>query len=129
MCLRCHLKPSDQLTQAEFETEEEFNQALGDFLVQLSNSTPLDVVAQLCLDFDALDAGREIFDAYERFLHVLNDPVKRDRLDKLDVDEANDDDVFQDARMIGNAFQDGLSRLFFRSNDELTEATQRYGVF
>lgn len=128
MCLRCQLTPSDHMKKTNFDTEEEFHQALGDFLVQLSNSTPLDIVAQLCLDFNAIEAGGKIFDAYEGFLEVLDDSAKRDKLEKLDVDES-DDKVFEDTRAIGNAFQDGLSKLFFNSNEKLTEATQRYGVF
>jgi hypothetical protein len=30
---------------------------------------------------------------------------------------------------LGTEFQRGLTELFFRSNNDLTEATQRYGVF
>ena len=39
------------------------------------------------------------------------------------------DPLFKNTREIGNRFQDGLSALFFATDSELTEATQRFGVF
>ncbi len=129
MCLRCQLKPSSALTETEFEDEEQFNQVLEEFLIESSNRTPQEVVASLCLDFDATDAGQEIFDSYQRFLEILNDEAKRERLDAMGVEEATKDSLFEEAREIGTAFQGGLTKLFFHSDDELAKATQRYGVF
>jgi hypothetical protein len=43
--------------------------------------------------------------------------------------DAASDKVFQEARSIGTAFQDGLTKLFFETDSMLTKATQRYGVF
>ncbi len=105
------------------------NQALGDFLVQFSNSTPLNIIAELCLDFDATAAGDKILTAYEQFLEILSDSSMRSHLDKLPTDRASGDEVFQRTREIGNLFQAGLTKLFFNSNIDLTKATQRYGVF
>jgi hypothetical protein len=129
MCLRCQLRPSAALTETAFNDETQFNQALVEFLVELSNRRPLDVVADLCIDFGATEAGGEILDAYERFVAMLHDESKRDQLDKLGIEEANREPVFADARQVGTAFQTGLTKLFFNSHSELTKETQRYGVF
>jgi hypothetical protein len=37
--------------------------------------------------------------------------------------------VFLEAREIGTTFQEGLTKLFFETDKELTAAIQRYGVF
>lgn len=47
----------------------------------------------------------------------------------LGIDKAHEDPLFAEAREIGTAFQRGLTKLFFESDDELTNKTQRYGVF
>lgn len=128
MCLSCQLRPSDAL-QVKFSREDDFNNALQDFLLEFCNRTPLEVVARLSVDFEALDAGVRVLDAYNDFLGVLLDEDKRMRLKNLDVEDAQADDVFKEARAIGTKFQESLSALFFDSNRDLTMATQRYGVF
>ena len=47
----------------------------------------------------------------------------------MDLDEAISDPVFTRAREVGTNFQEGLNKLFFSMNDELTRKAQRYGVF
>lgn len=37
--------------------------------------------------------------------------------------------LFNEARAIGNEFQDALTKLLFHSDADLIAATQRYGVF
>jgi predicted nucleotidyltransferase len=128
MCLSCQLRPSPAL-RGKFDREDDFNNALQDFLLEFCNRTPLEVLARLAVDFSALDAGVEALDAYNDFLGILSDADKRKRLKELDVEDAQSDDVFREARAVGTRFQDSLSRLFFGSNSELTMATQRYGVF
>lgn len=41
----------------------------------------------------------------------------------------SDGNLFQETRKIGNQFQEGLSALFFDSDEKLKDAVQRYGVF
>ena len=71
----------------------------------------------------------DIFEPYDAFLGVLRNPEERARLDRLHPEEALRDPLFKNTREIGNRFQDGLSALFFATDSELTEATQRFGVF
>ncbi len=127
-CLSCQLRPSEALSNST-EDEASFNQALSDFLVEFIDRTPLEVMASVCLDFGAEEAGAKIFNAYEAFLGILDDADKRKHLDSLDVDESINDDRFAEARSLGTDFQTGLTELFFHSSDDVREATQRYGVF
>jgi hypothetical protein len=102
---------------------------LQDFLLDFTNRTPLQVVSRLALDFKAGSCGAEILDAYDRFLGMLADNDKRDYLKKLGVEDALEDEIFNEARAIGNDFQDALTKLLFHSDADLTAAAQRYGVF
>ena len=83
----------------------------------------------LVLDFGAGVAGADVLDAYDKFLAILADNDKRERLRKLGVDDAFKDDIFIEARAIGTEFQSALTKLFFGSDPALTAETQRYGVF
>ncbi len=60
---------------------------------------------------------------------MLADNDKRDYLKKLGVEDALEDEIFNEARAIGNDFQDALTKLLFHSDADLTAAAQRYGVF
>jgi hypothetical protein len=131
MCLSCELAPSSELSLPPPRKPDEFYRALQDFLIGFSNRTPLDVVASFALGLGlrAIDACGRLFDAYDRFLAILSDEERRTRLERMEIDEAIDDELFRETRAIGTAFQDALSTLFFASNEDLTSATQRYGVF
>lgn len=129
MCMSCQLRPSAALNKDKFDTEKDFTDALQDFLLDFSNRTPLQVVSRLALDFHAGAVGAEILDAYDKFLGILSDEDKRKRLKELGVEDAFGDDMFREARAIGTEFQSALTKLFFRSDPTLTDATQRYGVF
>ncbi len=126
MSMSCQLRPPKRLTDAR---PADFYGELENYLVEFSNQSPLEVVAEFVQHFRAHDAGRAIFDAYNQFLTLLGDPDKRKHLDQLEAEDSRSDQVFQEARDIGTAFQDGLTRLFFGTDAELTNATQRYGVF
>ncbi len=87
------------------------------------------VLAQLCLAYDAQDAADLIFGSYNRFLAILDDKPKRSELNEMTISEAGGSDLFAEARTIARDFQKGLGKLFFDSDKELTDYTQRYGVF
>jgi hypothetical protein len=127
MCLSCELRPSPALRAAE--TADEFYEQLADFLMDFCNRTPLEVLASFASEFDAFETAGDIFDAYDQFLAILREADKRTALEKMDVDDTAADPLFKETRNIGTAFQDGLSKLFFATDDDLTKATQRYGVF
>ncbi len=126
MCMNCQLSPSEGISAAD---EREFAGALEAFLLGLANRTPLEAVASLANDFKGQQAGVRILTSYDEFLAMLSDQGKRQQLEKLDVESAQADNVFQEARVIGNEFQAGLTQLFFDTDPDLTKAIQRYGVF
>lgn len=128
MCMSCQVCPPSTLTSESAEPKD-FYAALEDYLVGFCNRTPLQVVAEFVQALGAPAAGKPIFDAYDRFLAILEDADKRKHLDHLEVEAASSDPLFTEAREIGTAFQEGLTQLFFSTNPDLTKATQRYGVF
>lgn len=129
MCLSCHLRPPPAVQKGGL-SEADFYAELNNFMREFTNRTPLDVVADFCLQFDSDgDASRQIFDHYDRFLTILRDHDKRGRLEDMDFEAAIRDELFKEARDIGDGFQSGLDKLFFDTNPELTKVTQRYGVF
>jgi predicted nucleotidyltransferase len=129
MCMSCELRPPVSLTGAKFDQPADFYAELENYLVAFSNKPPLEVVAEFVRHFQAFDAGRSIFDAYDQFLTIIGNAEKRTQLEQLEVEDAAADHVFQEARAVGTAFQDGLTKLFFGTDENLTKATQRYGVF
>jgi hypothetical protein len=129
MCMSCELCPPQSLTDTKFDEPADFYAELESYLVGFSNKTPLQVLADFALQFNAIEASTMIFTAYDQFLMVLSDAEKRARLEKLGVDDAAGDSVFHESRKIGTTFQEGLTKLFFDTNSKLTKATQRYGVF
>jgi predicted nucleotidyltransferase len=132
MCMSCQFRSPKSLEEA---SSADFYGELENYLIGFSNKPPLHVVAEFVLNFEskdagkAFEAGKAIFDAYDRFLAMLGDTTNRDHLDKLDASNAGSDKIFTEASAIGTSFQDGLCKLFFETNGELTQATQRYGVF
>lgn len=102
---------------------------MTDYLFGFSEMTPLEVLAWVANEFDAHEAGGTCMRAYNEFLSVLADAGKRDTLAKLSVDEAKADELFDNCRRLATRFQTGLTQLFFGTDQALTEAAQRYGVF
>jgi predicted nucleotidyltransferase len=126
MCMSCQLCPPKWLEDAK---PADFYGELENYLIGFSNKPPLQVVAEFVQHFGANDVGKTIFDAYNQFLTILGDPTKRERLDKLGAEEAGSDEIFTEARDVGTAFQNGLTELFFNTDEKLTKATQLFGVF
>lgn len=129
MCMSCRLRPPPSLAGVKFTRADDFYAEFENYLVGFSNQPPLQLVAAFVQHFSATEAGRAIFGAYDQFLTILDDPAKRERLDALGAENAGSDPIFREARDVGLAFQDGLTKLFFGTAPELTKATQRYGVF
>ena len=132
MALSCKLRPSEVLQQS-FESDGQFCSAMIDHLSILMEKTPIEILAELCLDFDADDAARSVFGSYDAFLGILRDADSRDTLEKLnDAEDALSDPTFERARQIARDYQKGLTHLFFKTDQTdggLTELAQRYGVF
>jgi hypothetical protein len=129
-CLSCELHPSTKLKVArEANDATGVRQEMTSFLVGFSSQSPLETLASVFLKYEAWDAAKMSFDAYENFLEILDSEPLRTGLENLTFSNAVSDKVFQRGKKAAHDFQEGLTSLFFRKNEELREATQIYGVF
>jgi predicted nucleotidyltransferase len=130
-CLRCALESHGPASDECARCSQDH---LGcvDCLQRFLENPPLDIVAHIALRLEEASAGRtveaakKVVDAYDRYLALLSDQTQREQLEALTT---FDGPAFGEARKISHAFGAGLEDLFFRSHDELTRLTQRYGVF
>lgn len=128
-CLSCHLHPSDELNTARQTNDRAAVTAdMTTLLMQFTAQSPLATMAAALLRHGALDAARDVFGGYESFLTILSDATNREHLRTLKAEDASADALFRQARDAASRFQVGLEKFFFRTNDSLTEATQKYGV-
>jgi hypothetical protein len=129
-CLSCDLFPSAALeVSRDGKDREGTGSDMTTLLLQFSQRSPLETVAEAFLKYQAWAAAQETFDAYEAFLGILDDPDRRRHLEELKLDDAMTDETFRQAKAAASAFQVGLNKLFFKTDDKLTMATQTYGVF
>ncbi len=129
-CLSCRLHPSEDLKASRSKKDRDGVRAdMTEFLFQFSQRCPLETLAHAFLTYEAWEAAKLSFDAYEEFLSILDDPDYRERLEKLKVDQVMTDEIFGRAKQAASAFQAGLTKLFFETNDDLTSAAQTDGVF
>jgi len=127
ICFNCYLKPPPGL-QNLFDIPDH----LGPLLSYLRDQvllTPLDILADAVRSFARPETAAQIFDAYDRFLTLMNDSEFRKHLGALKLSDANSDPCFNEIREISNRFQDGLTRLFFDDDKKLAELTRKYGIF
>src|SRR5262249_6793394 len=106
-CLACKVRPSSQLTRL-FAHKDDYIAAMAEELLLLSTTSPIETLARFVIAFEAVSAGKEIFDAYNEFLSLLDDPSKRDVLEKLEPAQAGDNETFRAAKELSNRFQAGL---------------------
>jgi len=102
---------------------------MTEFLLSFSQQPPLETVASAFIEYEAWDAARRSFDAYEDFLKILDDPDLRSALEELRAPDATSDDTFKRARKDAEEFQAGLTKLFFGTDNDLTSIAQTDGVF
>lgn len=70
-----------------------------------------------------------LFDCYDTFLGILNNPDKRGKLESMKMHEINSMDVFLECREIGDKFQEALTSIFLEDDKDLKLLTIKYGVF
>ena len=128
-CFGCHLYLPPEVKAAVFGPNP--NPApLIDHVLQFAEATPLEILAyELLQQPDLRETAKKLFGAYDRFLALLGDPEKRERLKSLPRAELGKDPVFTEVRKIGGEFEAGLLDLFFGPRSRLAELTKLYGVF
>ncbi len=122
MCLSWKLKPKGNVDP------DLFRYRLVDHLREWTTRAPLESLATI-IETYAPSLAVEIFDSYDSFIELLNDGARRQALEKLSPDEAYIDEEFLKARGLSDTFDEGLRRLLFDSNHDLTELVKQYGVF
>ena len=129
-CLSCYLRPSDDLQDSRSRNDSDgVRTAMIEFLLSFSRQSPLETLAGAFITYEAYDAAKISFDAYEDFLKILDDPDLRKGLENLKVFDAMSDQTFNRAKKAASEFQVGLTKLFFNSNEDLTSFAQTNGVF
>ena len=91
---------------------------------------PLEIVAEVLLRYEKDSTATILFDAYDRYLDLLDDAERREHLEQLDPDVAEEDGLFSgEVTEITRAFQESLEFLLFRDDNPLVELIRKYGVF
>jgi hypothetical protein len=127
-CFSCHLF-SSPAAKNELRTAHS-TVIMEEYLRSFIKMTPLEILATFLLELQ-IDkrTAVKLFSAYNAFLGLMNDTRKRQRLKNLQPDNIRGDAVFKEVRGYSHDFQDGLTDLFFRQNQELKKLTTFYGVF
>jgi hypothetical protein len=86
-----------------------------------------DRLAAAFLDCDARDAGVRALSAYDRWLGVLDDPVRRAELESLSKETAHTSPVFRDVRRHATELHRGLLVLLF--DTPLLPHVREHGIF
>lgn len=74
-----------------------------------------------------LDSGARFFDAYDRWVGLLNDKEVRKELNTVTPDNADDSAAFREVQGIGRDLDRGLLALLFDTN--LEPISRQYGIF
>jgi len=92
--------------------------------------TPLELLARACikLKLQAEDV-KVLFEAYDKFLGILDSNEKREELAELTFESAHESKVFLEVRKLGHDFQAALDRLFLERGTKLGDLTLKYAVF
>jgi len=75
------------------------------------------------------NAAKDLFDAYDDFLGLLNEPNKRKHLDELKPEDEEADLVFKEARTIRKHFRLAIQGMFLDIDSPLRQHSIEKGVF
>lgn len=128
-CFSCDTDPA--LAGVAQTHPQDLTHRLVEHLAGFVARTPLDIIASEIGRHDQLhEAVRNLFGAYNAFLAILDDPEKRDQLDKLPPGAAATDLLYKEVRTLGHKFQSALDVIFFEANGtEIPRLTKIYGTF
>jgi hypothetical protein len=110
--LLCHLRQADEMHA---------------FLTRWLTAMPLDRLAAAFLHYNAHEEGVRFFDAYDRWIAIMQDQDARDGLQRLRESTRNDSALWQEIRSIGDGLQRGLTALLF--DTPLRPLAPQYAIF
>jgi predicted nucleotidyltransferase len=126
----CHLDADADAARTQLKEARDVS-LLTAYVEQGLGVTPMEVIAKACLDLKVSDAtSRSIFDNYDRFLGIMDNPEKRGELERARThEELRTSPTWEEVRKISNPFHEGLVALFLKEDDSLRDLTMKYGVF
>jgi hypothetical protein len=110
--LLCHLHPA---------------RAIEDFLTTWLTATPADRLAAAFLHYEAIEEGIRTFEAYDRWIAIMQDSAARAELKELRAATRDASPLWQEIRAIGEGMQRGLIALLFDTG--LRPLPPQYGIF
>ncbi len=128
-CLRCHLDISDKDWS---KSSRDNPQALIDNLRTTFDMTPLEIFADTLIRVEyhhLLPESKKLFDAYDKFLGLLQGQNMRKHLDELSIHAMDSDTEYIQAQTIRREFGDALLKIFLGQDSDLRDLTIQYGVF
>src|SRR5262249_17732190 len=88
-------------------------EAMAEYLEAVRRRRPLEIVAEALLRHPRVETAVQLFDAYDRFLTAVDDPVSRAHLKRLPPEEAPTDAAYNRLQDVCNQFDAALESLFF----------------
>ncbi len=130
-CFFCHLDSAVAEAINILKSDAKNVSPLTGYLEQQLAFPPLEVLARACVQLSiAQDTARSLFDSYNRFLLILDDPEKRSELEKAHSHEdLRSSKVWKEMGGISREFHRSLVTLFLKGHEGLCELTMEYGVF
>jgi predicted nucleotidyltransferase len=97
------------------------------FLVDQLTAPATDRLAYAFLEWGVPDPGARFFDAYDRWLELLNDKEIREELNTVTPENADGSPAFREVQGIGRDLDRGLLTLLFETS--LEPISRQYGIF
>ena len=113
----------------QLEKDDEFYLRLAELIRELTDVTPLDLLARVVLETEDNDIADAIFTSYDQFLAVLADNEARMKLEAVRFEESLDDATYASLRDASQRFREGVTRLFFDAHPALKSLVRDFGVF
>lgn len=127
MCFGCALDPEIAGLKPSL-TDRSAVVAVIAYLERYVRATPLDNLAALALSSPELfAAAKQLIENYDGFVALLDDDVRRRRLEDLKQPDVSSDDVYESVRELSTGFQRALEQIFL--SERLLQLTQTYGIF
>ncbi len=130
-CFFCHLDSEAAEAINRMKSDSKDVSFLTAYLESQLALSPLEVMAKACVQLSiAQETAQSLFDSYNRFLLILDDPEKRLELESAHTHEdLRGSIVWKEMGGISREFHQSLVSLFLKGHEGLCELTMEYGLF